>query len=145
MFRVNQRMPHFEIKIPSKRGICFVDDGTVELAVKTGENAADIENLEVKTEEVAAAVEDVKQQMEWNDDRFKWMWDAIYDLQARVELLENQAAAEPEPTGTNADIVPDSASEETVIEGETPAEDVKEEIEDTGRKSRVGRKVWGLF
>lgn len=104
MFIFKQILPGRIFKIPQPF-TCFeeVPGAVVDLAVKAGEAAAAIENLEAETEEQKEQLETLEQRTKWNDQAldaaFERIWSLegrIEELTARLDILEAQEAVEEE-------------------------------------------------
>lgn len=115
------------------------------LALQTGENKADIENLEEKTDEIQEIVESIENRQKWNDEAldaaFARIWDLearIEELQARISVLEIEAAEKIEEDLEELEISGEIEEDDiTVIQ---PLETNKDEPQPNAKKHQ-----WGLW
>lgn len=117
MFRFHQKLFFGEIKIPYAKNICFEENGAavVDLALKTGQAEADIDNLEQTTDEHAEKLESLEQKTKWNDETLDRAFDRICTMESKVEELESRIAVlEVE----NADLKAQAGTKEPPSEGE---------------------------
>jgi predicted RNase H-like nuclease (RuvC/YqgF family) len=63
----------------------FSEETNIDLALKTGENTADIENLEEKHEEVEAVVENLEDRTKWNDQAINELYNKVYSMERKLD------------------------------------------------------------
>lgn len=134
-------LPHTRIEIPEPF-ICFEDKGDIELAIQTGENAADIENLEEKTEGLEEKTEGLEQAVRWNDEALDRAFERIWAMEDRINILEVELSDLKKPPEEETEKTEKTEEEktETVLDiGET------EKTEEEEKPKKKGLGVWGLW
>lgn len=144
MFRVYQTLPFGVLKIPFPQNICFEDGGAtgavVDLAVKAGEAAADIDNLEEKAEELEEKTESLEQQVKWNDQALDRTFERIWAMESRIESLE----AEIIVLKTMKE-EPEEEEEEEEEQEEEPPETIIEPAEGHAQPKEKKKHTWSLW
>lgn len=139
MYKIYQTLPHGVIKIPFPVFCCFEGeiDAIVDIAVKTGETAAEVENISEKVEELEQKEENRKWWEGYTEDQFTRLFTRMYELEDRVAALEAvEVIKEEEEKET-----PEESTEETVITSSEVTEETKEEP----AKPKRSAKLWGVL
>lgn len=96
-------------------------DAIVEVAIKSGENSADIETLEEQQEEIEQKIEQVQSNQKWNDQAIDSLYNKVYELESKIDSIEIKEEIEEE---NNPEIHEQQEEEET----ETIIEKAEEEV-----------------
>lgn len=106
-------------------------DAIVDVAIKTGENAAKVEVIEEQQEKVTEQIEQVERSQKWNDEAISNLYDKVYSLQDKIDSIEVKEMIEEE-------------NDPTIHQKEGQGGDtIIEEIEETTPESKGNH--WGTM
>lgn len=102
----------------------FNEETNIDLALQTGENTADIENLEKTHEEIEQKVESIENRTKWNDESITNLYNKVYDMERKLDDMETKEEIEEE----NNPGIHEEESHKEDEDTDTIIEEVEEEV-----------------